>query len=71
MSPTNLFQTRTNAQTPMAAVTRCVRTTQEVTDAPASMGLCYSLTGNHAKVRRSDDSFLCSKYSETEVNRQM
>lgn len=55
----------------MAAVTRCVRTTQEVTDAHASMGLCYSLTGNHAKVRRSDDSFLCSKYSETEVNWQM
>lgn len=50
ITDTRFVSTRTNAQTPMAAVTRCVRTTQEVTDAPASMGLCYSLTGNHAKI---------------------
>lgn len=50
ITDTRFALTRTNAQTPMAAVTKCVRTTQEVTAAPASTGLCYSLTGNHAKI---------------------
>jgi len=42
--------TKTNAQNPMAAVTKNVRTTQEVIAAPVNMASCCSQTGKRAKI---------------------